>query len=118
MPSDVTWNTKDFTFSFVKRKDELSPAQQQIVRDTFGDLSSITSLAFEESDDSPIPVFRRHSICPANAALDDPDNVPWGGVAGGIGRRAVQRGPADRRATVGRLTRGSSPNWPTLSSVK
>jgi hypothetical protein len=43
--------------------------------------------------------------------------VPSRGVAGGIGRRALRHCRADQRATAGRLMRGSSLNWPTLSSV-
>lgn len=45
------------------------------------------------------------------------DGVPRSGVAGGVGRRAVRRCRADQRATTGRLMRGSSLIWPTLSSV-
>jgi hypothetical protein len=57
----------------------------------------------------------------ADHFLDDghleKDRVPPRGVAGGISRRAVRHSRADQRATAGRLMRGSSLNWPTLSSV-
>ncbi len=52
-----------------------------------------------------------------NPFIDTTDGVPRRGVASGIGRRAVRHCRADQRATAGRLMRGSSLNWPTLSSV-
>ncbi len=53
-----------------------------------------------------------------NVHLPSPlDGVPPRGVSGGKGRRAVRHCRADQRATAGRLMRGSSLNWPTLSSV-
>lgn len=45
------------------------------------------------------------------------DDVPPRGAAGGIRGRALRHCRADQRATAGRLMRGSSLNWPTLSSV-
>ena len=89
-------------------------------------LCSIGSLDPDEWDFPPKPKWMRWSTYHRAEAKFDRyeesvglglDGVPRRGVAGGIGRRAFRHGRADQRATAGRLMRGSSLNWPTLSSV-